>query len=662
MMNLVRALDERTRPPPPPVLAHAFMTFIEERLEDPGILTRNQAQFLSTTFEYLLDKNALSGKRATKNLLEMKDLEDTLTALAQSRCDRDAMDVVNSLAETIFRHVCHRIERVTPPYEDPSLGVLQPYISVLSSSGSAHEALDIVESYWEPVLQPAGIIPWIDVIKGFAKEGKEDEVLVVIEKMRNCGVVLDQDSHEEMIISLASENCMGAVKSIYEASGIEPSTSSKVHTIHAAIKNSMITWAAALVDSLPRTRSPEARDVVLLLGVAQGEPADFIERRMKEMIVQDPAIGDNLTMDSINLLLEHANAMNRHDLVDGYVALAKKWGLEPNAHTYLSQMYSRLQAGDMDAFFALFEQLEIGHETGQADTFILNKLVKQLCAVKNENVDYDMLMSLVNRLADAAGRLEPETLGAFCYNLLYRHDLENISSLLRPTIETYSPHELSSISDGFIRYISDMTEPTENAWEAYELLKMAFPTTSVQTRTDIMTVFFDRKRSDLAALVFGHMRQREDASDRPNIHTYAQCLQGIANAADAKNLHLVHNMLKLDLEVGLNTKVLNGLMLAYASCEMPNEALAFFKDILHSDEGPSEQTLVIFFRVCETYHDGMNEASKMMEKLKAMDVRIDRDTYTSYIGALGGHCELERAAEAIRTMEAKIGCAPTSST
>ena len=122
------------------------------------------------------------------------------------------------------------------------------------------------------------------------------------------------------------------------------------------------------------------------------------------------------------------------------------------------------------------------------------------------------------------------------------------------------------------------------------------------------------------------------------------------------------NMLKLDLEVGLGTRVLNGLMLAYAACGMPDQAMDFFREILHSEEGPSEQTLVIFFRVCESYHNGVEEAGKMMEKLKSLDIRINSEIYTAYIGALAGHCELERAVDAIRTMKSRIGHPPTSFT
>ena len=121
-------------------------------------------------------------------------------------------------------------------------------------------------------------------------------------------------------------------------------------------------------------------------------------------------------------------------------------------------------------------------------------------------------------------------------------------------------------------------------------------------------------------------------------------------------------MLKLDLQVAPTTKIRNSLMLAYAACGLADQAMRIFRDILHSEEGPSERTLVIFFRVCESYGNGREEATKMMEKLKSMDILINDDVYNAYVGALGGHCELELAVQAIKQMESQTGSSPTTLT
>jgi hypothetical protein len=595
----------------------------------------------------------------------MESFENTLAVLAQAEWEPDAQELINQFAVSIFRQISSRLERLTPPYEAPSLEALRSYTTVLSLSGSPAEALDMVEIYWTSVLHPTGVIPWMDVIRGFAKEGREDSIRMVMEKMERCGAILDQSGHEAMTLMLAKENHVRALQTVYErkiANDLKPTMAATEAAMKAAIWNSMSAWARRLFESLPHDPTPETRDIILLWAAAQGEKPDQLDQRLEDMASKYPEIRLTLTIATINTLVEYAVTCQRQDSVESYVSLAHKWGLQPDTQTYILQMDSRMQAGDIRGAIALFQEFESECLTEEMDVLLLNKLVTNLCYAKHVEVDHDTILLLVDRLIERKGRFAPETLGALCYTLLYRRDLQGISDLLRPLIDSYSTQEISRIRGGFIQYISDMKESAENAWEAYELLNLAFPATPVRIRTNIMTVFFKRNRCDLACLVFGHMRQKENADHRPTANTYAMCFHGIAGAADADSLQLVHNMLKLDVEVGLSTRVLNGLMLAYAACGMPDQAMDFFREILHSEEGPSEQTLTIFFRVCESYHNGVEEAGKMMEKLKSLDIRINSEIYTAYIGALAGHCELERAAEAIRTMESRIGHPPTSFT
>jgi hypothetical protein len=174
-----------------------------------------------------------------------------------------------------------------------------------------------------------------------------------------------------------------------------------------------------------------------------------------------------------------------------------------------------------------------------------------------------------------------------------------------------------------------------------------------------MTSFFKRNRGDLAVLVFGHMRQAEDFARRPKPDTYARCFQGIAQMQDAKNLELVHNMLKLDVEVDLNTRLLNELMLAYACCDMPDKSMEIFRDILQSEEGPSTRTILAFFKMCEKHHHGTQEAMRMMDKVKLLEIEMDRRLYMAYVEALAAQCEFELATQAIDKMHEEIGSSPT---
>jgi hypothetical protein len=246
--------------------------------------------------------------------------------------------------------------------------------------------------------------------------------------------------------------------------------------------------------------------------------------------------------------------------------------------------------------------------------------------------------------------------------LLYRHDWEAISELLRPRLGTYDDEGKSFVQKAITDFILDRSQKDQEVWDVYELFKLAFPQTGVSIRTEIMCSFFERKRSDLAVLVFGHMRQAEDPRRRPKPDTYARCFQGIARNSDATNLELVHNMLKLDLEVNLNTRIQNGLMLAYAACGMPEKSMEIFRQILQSDDGPSHKTIRIFFRVCEKHHNGAQEAIKMLNKIKKVGVEVDRPLYSAYIEAVAAQCEFDLATTAIDNMEAEIRVPPTSTT
>lgn len=665
MMELVNALEQQLQPPPPFILAKAFMSFIEERGETMAVLTQNQVRFLLQTFQHLVTGYAYKGATGSvRAVMQLENLENAMNVLADAGCEPDAAELMNKLAKAIYVQICHRNER-TEPFDDPSLEVLRSYISILASTGSPIEALGIVETYWESVLHHDGALPWVDVITGLAREGRESDIPVVVGKMYRCGVLLDPDTHEEMVKLLTTENNFDALRIVYEIAlpdNLQPTVLSTALAITTAIRQSMIPWASSLKEKLLDDLTPESRDAVFLLAAALEEPAATIEKLLNDMATRNPDIRQSIKIATVNPLIEHANKIGRRDLAEEYLDLLNKWDLQPNSQTYMLQMDMKMQEGDLDGAIALFENIDVEGVTDQADVVMLNRMIRQLCLSPHAATDYDTIISFVDRLVESKGRFEAETLGALCQILLYRHELSTISSLLRPVIDQYNAEELITISNSFINFISDATEPTESVWEAYELLNMAFPNTPVRTRTAIMTQFFHRGRSDLACLVFGHMRQKERGPRRPTAHTYALCFQGISRSADADSLHLVHNMLKLDLEVGLTTKVLNGLMLAYAACGQPEQAMGFFREILHSDEGPSEQTLLIFFRVCETYRNGMEEASKMLEKLKAMDVPIGREIYNGYIGALAGHCDVEQATEAIKAMESRIGVGPSTQT
>ncbi|KAI1921049.1 hypothetical protein LOZ12_001150 [Ophidiomyces ophidiicola] len=666
MMELVNALKQKVQPPPPFILAKAFLAFIKDREETMMVLTQNQVRFLLQTFEHLAASYPYEdSKGSVRAVLSLNHLENAMMVLSRVGCESDAAELLNKLSKLIYAQMCLRANTTKPPQQFSGTEALRSYISILGPTGSALEALDILETHWKSILHVDGISPWVDVINGIAKEGRSSEISMIVEKMNEHAIKLDPASHEEILRLLATENSIDALKIFYSImlpDNLQPTVVSTATAIIAALRNSMVDWANSLSKLLPEYPTPETRDANLLLAAARGENVSTIDEILKFMVERNPEVEQSMTASTFNALIEYANIIKRPDLVNDYVELGRRWNIQPDAETYMLQVDSKLQEGDIYGAVALSKDLKRNGLISHADAVILNRILKQLCLSPHADADFDTILSFVDRLVETNCRFEAETLKSLCEVLLYREELGSISNLLRPIINEYNSGDLSKISGAFVKYICDKSVSTESAWEAYELLNMAFPNTPVWIRTDIMTQFFDRGQSKLACLVFGHMRQKESGGLRPTAHTYSLCFQGISRAADAKGLHLVHNMLRLDLEVGLTTKILNGLMLSYATCGMPDQAMDYFRDILHSDEGPSEATLMIFFRACETYYNGVEESRKMVEKLRSMGIQIDGRIYNAYIGALAGHCEIERATELIKSMESSIGVKPTSLT
>ncbi|KAK2762798.1 hypothetical protein FQN54_000973 [Arachnomyces sp. PD_36] len=660
MVNLSKALQQRSRPPSPAVLAKAFQDFISARLEYPGKLTDFHARFLLGTFEHLQKQ-----KGASDDELEGSDpaflpetLEDILLVLSEAECDPLSYPSVQQLARLVFQEL-----EENEGY--PSAETVEAYITVLSATGAPDQARSLVEKFWEQLAEENGTSCWLAVLKGYARQGVKQEVDKAVARLSEFGVSFDQAMHEEVTLCMINENRTEEAKIFYERgiSGDRPPTAA---TNLAIFKMAVFIpehgWAEQLFESMSQDPPSETLDALLLWSVVKGHDAEQLNEKLEAIISKDPGLRDALTISSFNNLVEYANHIGDHLHAEAYASLAHQWGLQPDAQTYLLLLQTRMLSGNSSGIVEPLQRLADEDALDNIDVSLLNRLVISLTADKRVEVERDLIISIVDRLVERSVRLDPQTLESICRMLLHNNDLDAASEILRPQLDSYNMEERTKIREAFLRFILDPKQDDEIVWETYELVKLAFPETSVKQRTAVMNGFFRRKRTDLACLVFGHMRQNEDFRRRPKPDTYARCFQGIARSADRKSLELVHNMLKLDLEVELDTRILNGLMLAYAACEMPEKSLNFFQDILHSDEGPSNNSIAIFLRVCETHHDGVEEAMKMMDKLKHLEIYISRRVYTAYIGALAGQREFERAAEAIRTMEAQTGYTPTGFT
>lgn len=661
MSDLVRSLQSRSRPPPHDTLSQAFRDFFKSRVETPGVITGFHGRLLVATWRYLKEQQEELDPKDWEAVFSRDNLETVLHVLSEATCLPESHDAVQKVARYAFLELS--ADRGSDS-GDIDRQTLLAYIRVLSMNGDPEEAWRVTMTF-RGKLRKSKPSPWLWVMKGFAMKHDRRRLRRIVEGIEKHGDTFDQASHEEVTMMLLQEDLVEAAKTMYEcpiSGGGEPTIATKLAMIKASIMRSDLAWARNVLHSLPSTPDAETRDIHLLWEAACGSGASALAEKLETWSAKDPQIRQSLSISCVNTLLEFANAVGNPQLAADFAALTSQWGLQPDVQTVMLQLESRIQASDLKGTLEYLRDLENSDSIADISLPLMNKLITMLCLSEQTDPLFDLISTLLDPLIDNNVRLEADTMAALTLMLLRRHDWDAVSQLLRPRLGSYDTEERARIRKSVTKFIMDPSQNDDDVWEAYNLLKIAFPETGVSVRTDIMSAFFKRNRSDLACLVFGHMRQAESFAQRPKPESYTRCFLGIAKAADRENLELVHNMLKLDLEVELNTRVRNALMLAYAGCEMPEKAMEIFKEILRSEEGPSLNTIMIFFRVCETHPMGASEAIKMMQKAKLLEIEMDRRMYNAYVRALAAQSEFDRAVEAIEKMQSEIGFEPTKST
>ncbi|EGC46374.1 mitochondrial respiratory complex I chaperone [Histoplasma capsulatum var. duboisii H88] len=657
MKQLVEALEEKSLSTPD-AIAKAFSSFIQHRLESPTDFTAAQAKFLLWAWEYL--DSVVKENQSASLEQSIAQPEDILNALSQSQWEPYANSDVCSLSKSVFRKICHNLDAESGAEPFPSREVLYPYLHILAATGGLREALQMIDNYRSSVFRNAGIKPWVPVAKGVMKEGL-GALNIIFDHMKIHEIQLDQNTHEILTVAAAKEGRASTAKFMYEYkinNRLQPTLAATIAAANAMIWHGKAGWARDLLTLPRRNPTPEIRDAVLLLAVRKGQGAGDVDKKLVDLCKINPDLGSTLTIATINKLLEFKVIKHEYDGIDDIVSLAKAWGLEPDEFTGMSRVIVPLHAGDIPGALCLYEELGLRELTGKA-VGLWNIILRKLCVAAQADPEDETVLAFIDRLLESDCRFEAATLEELCRMLLLRHDLEGISELLKPLASSCSIPGLSQVLNPFAQFIADPHESAETAWEVYDLLARAVPYAPMEFWTQNMKQFFKRGRPDLACLVFGHMRKKVNPQDRPTAHTYAVCFHCLAKTAYSEGIFLVHNMLKLDVEVEWTRTLLHKLMAAYTACGKHEQAMECFREILHSDEGPSYYSLTLFFRACATYRKGLQEATEMVEKLKALNLPLNRRTYNNYIRALSVHGELERASDAISVMHAETGETPT---
>lgn len=671
MSELTKMLDMGTRPPPSDELAKAFNAFFQARIDARTRLEDIQVQQAMRTFRHL---------RETYDKVEGfgigdEELRVALVLVGNSLSLHDANQSLNKekcrthsqLAALLFEELgkrrtrrADRGERLVPLRKEDVL----PLIQVLSLSGDSLRARELLERHWYPDLVQADRSLWVPVLIGFAREENSKEVMNTIERMQNHGIPFDSKVHSSIVLYYTRKGDIPMTKKWYQqpiANSKKPTPFTDTCVLRLCLRNEEFEWAAPIFKALLERNPDTIRDwsIVFEWAAAQGRGVDEIERMMKVMVRKNEENEKSVHPDieNINALVELANLKNDPYTAERYVALGQKWGFQPNAETYLLQLEYRIKVGDLDGARAAYHRLQAEDITENKDVPLVNRLIAAMCAQKGQ--PFDHIMAIVEDLNERKVRLDPETVAALTRFHLDRGDIHDLIDLLHTHIFHYGLDQRAFVRGAFVEFCLDQTKSTARAWDAYSILLKNFPETEVETRTKLMHEFFDRKRSDMACNVFGHMRQKPAGSgERPTVDTYIAFFERIARCRDSESLATVHNMLNLDSEIETNTKLYNGLMLAFIGCGNRHRALEFWTDIAHSKEGPSYRSIQIAFCACEAIDSGERQARDIWDRLKKFEIKVTKEVYTSYIAAIASHNLFAEAVKLVDEAEKETGCKP----
>lgn len=671
-----RTLDN-VRPPPRKELVEGFRELFSYKLRFGVAVNSTQARHSRNLLQYLLE-NKHDEPDDGLTLLDLTTARDAL--LKPPREDgAEHLEFSKALYKAIKqeRELLGEAEDASAFHpegqgseESPAAYDLKAYLWALTEYGASTEARDELRKHWAR-MKDAGLplqssrTLWLIVLRGFAREGREEELLATASEAEKEGVEYTPRFHNIMTTFYAKqdrpkETRKWFTKPIAENKLPRFDTYKELLLFSARGKNR--DWVnpvfQQLVDANP---SKPYWDVVYQWAVlSMGRGLDDL-KGMFQVVAKhnpdDPSVRPDV--ETINGLIEVAVNKNDPYLADRLLAFAAELGIQPNATTFILQMDSRIRARDLAAARESYKKLQQSSLEGEEDLPVINRYLQALCDVAEP--DLKAIREILDVLEQRIVTLDPDTVVALC-TVYLKHDQQfDIIDTLSLNIFQHSTDQRKSVRDAFVAFCLDRKNSTARVWDAYSILRQFFLETGVEDRTKLMQAFFERKRPDMAIHVFGHMRQHVDRSFHPTIDTYIACFEGMGRCADPdaeEHLALAHNMLKMDLGIQPNTKLYNALMLAYAACGRPARAMDFWNDIVRSAEGPSYNSLEIVFAVCERMPFGDQTAREIWKKLETLGVDVPPAVFAAYAGGLAGNGNIAAAQDAIQAMPQTVGYEP----
>ncbi|KAH6649878.1 hypothetical protein F5144DRAFT_25404 [Chaetomium tenue] len=532
---------------------------------------------------------------------------------------------------------------------------------------------------------------WTLVLRGLAKEGREAELLAEWEKAQEAKVEYMPPVHEIMTTFYASRDRIEETKQWFEkaihANWLR-SPKSYMEVVRFALRNGEEEWLQPIFEDLINSNpQKEWWDVIFQWAVLVMDKGVEDIKQMIQVMSAQPAGKDGTgsvrpDAATIDALIIAAIEKQNPYFAERFLSLGAELKIRPRASTYILQMDYRLDAHDFSGVQAIYDKLLKGEVTVSQDEDlpVLNKYLRALCAAPEP--DLGRILDVTADLEQRHATLEPETVVSLCMIFLRNDNQYEVIDTLSLHTVSYSLEERAQVRRAFVEYCLDRRVSTARVWDCYSLLRQFFPETEPDERVRLMDAFFARNRPDMACYIFGHMRSQGNLDQRPTADMYVRCLEGLGRHPEEtgigggaiggiggggggggdgegeSSLRMVHNMLKMDTTVQMDTRLYNALMIAYAACGEPDVAVEFWRDITDSAEGPSYASLAIVFWACELLPFGDRTARGVWQKVQRMDLEVPQDVFWAYCGAIAGSGHLEEVIRLIRGMDASVGYGP----
>jgi hypothetical protein len=664
IINASKNLETRTRVPPPAELASSWSSFFAAKCEREERISDIHVGHAYRVYLHLRELPV------DVPLLSTKDLLSALKALTSA----DQLEMVKISRESYLDFVRELYSKVEPHSEELHLGSRELEVMMVTSLaylGHCPEAVDLFLSVVDT--SRAAHVMFRRLTSACKNENNVEDLERMIQGISQAGH--GKEFQLAASCTFAELGLMARAKSLANLEELEkrarnaPPLADTIQPSEDALSvsramNSLLSaclayndleWGQELIRVVTEagflSKHRRIWDLLFVWALGTGKSVEDVHRMMGVMVRTVPSF----TPDSstINRLIKFANGKNDPYMSERLLALGDKWNVKPNANTFMLQMDYRLSTGDLEGARAAYRQLQGQEQNGDDDLPRINKLIQAM--ISSGKYHFNAIIEIVEELSTRNHRFDPETVAALSILHLRRDEYHDVADLLTSHVHQYTTEERAIVRDTFVNFCLDRKNSIARVWDTYMIFQQVFDESDREVRTRIMNEFFTRRRPDMAIHVFNHMRKHTRLDTIPTIDTYAAALVGIGKTKDRESLTVVHNALKLDMNVDPCTKLNNALLIAYAGCGEPRYAINFWHDIANSKEGPNYNSILALFNACEKAAFEEKRAYDVWNKLEQLDVVMTRDLVAKYLAALAGNQCYEEAQKIAEECEEMFG-------